>query len=367
LARGTRKVESVSVTYTRCVGPRRFFFSPETAAKIAELAPKHDLVHVHGMWGFGTIAAGIACGLLRVPYLLSPRGMLDPWALAQSTYRKQVFLALAGGRILGGAARIHYTMEGERQVVPPRFRGLPSVVVSNPVEIARFSEVPLETPDTGRIELLMLGRIHQKKGFDLALPALKRVIEQGVPARLTLAGPDEGGYRAEVARIATELGVSEHITFLGLVSPENLAQLFASSHMLLMPSYQENFGRSAAEAMAAGRPVVVSERVDIWPNVQRAEAGLVVPLNADALANAVMRLASSVAMRVRMGTNGRRFAEHQYAPTGVAERMLEVYRDVVTEQRFPDRRRPSEPWPDLDEQAAGRGGRNGLSGPGDAS
>jgi glycosyltransferase involved in cell wall biosynthesis len=339
ITQGTRAVGPVSVTYCRSLGRQRFLWSPNLARAIAEQARNYDVVHLHFVWGFATLAASLACVLKRVPYVVSPRGTLDPWALTQKRSKKELFLRLIGSRILANAARIHYTTEGEREVAPQRFRSFPSAVIPNPVDVARFIDIPISVAGNGRIELLMLGRIHRQKGFDIALPAVRRLVEGGVPVRLTIAGPDERGYRAEVEKLAGSLGLSSSVEFLGTVGRDGLPEVLASRDILLMPSYEESFGMAAAEAMVAGRPVVVSDRVNIAPDVERAGAGLVVPLDSAALADAVSRLAASRGVREQMGALGREFARQHYAPNAVAHEMSQLYRSVLEEHELRGRAR----------------------------
>ncbi len=335
---GTARVDGLPVTYSRARGPRRFFFSPGLLQELAARARRMDLVHLHGLWTASTGAGSRLCRLLGVPYALSPRGSLDPWALAQKATKKRLYLAAIERSTLHHAALLHFTSEEEQRGTPPALLRAPSAVVPNPVEIERFLGVPRVAPRPGKLRLLLVGRIHRMKGFDVIVPALAALAARGIDARLRVAGPDEGGYRLEVERLARAHGVSERLEFLGLVDRDGVRQELEVCDAAVLPSYRENFGNAAAEAMAAARPVVVSEQVNIAGQIAEASAGLVVPLSPEAWATALERVAADREEGQRMGERGRALVSARFAPEAVARDTLLAYEGVLRRRGATTRR-----------------------------
>jgi len=326
---GVRAVNGIPVEYCRARGPRRFFFSAELASALWRRVRRADVVHVHGLWTYPVLAAARVCSLLGVPYVLSPRGSLDPWALRQKSWKKRGYTLLFEHRTLRGARLLHFTSEDEHRTAPAAYRDQPHAVVPNCLELEGLLALPHDEAAAAHPELLVLGRIHRMKGFDVLVPALRSLADEGRPVRLVIAGNDEDGYRAEVERLAAAHGVAERIRFLGEVDEAGKRAAFRRAALLVAPSYRENFGNAVAEAMAAGVPVVVSERVGIAADVTEARAGLVVPIDAAGLAAAVARLLDDPTARAEMGARGRALARARWAGPAVARAMLAAYARVA--------------------------------------
>ncbi|MFT3917333.1 MAG: glycosyltransferase [Anaeromyxobacteraceae bacterium] len=326
---GTREVGGVRVTYVEARGPARFFFSAGLRRLLDQRVPPADVVHLHGIWTYPVLAAARACERLGVPYVLSPRGSLDPWALGQKRWKKRGYLWLFERRTLEAAALLHFTSEDERRTAPDPFRSLPGIVIPNCLEVDDLLGLEREAPAPGPPEILMLGRIHPMKGFDVMVPALAALAARGVDARLVVAGGDEGGHRAEVEDLVRRHAVADRVRFLGSVEGEARRAAFRRAGVLAAPSHRENFGNAIAEAMAAGLPVVVSPRVGIASDVFEAGAGLVVPREPAPLAEALAGLLADASLRAEMGRRGRELVRTRYAAPAVARATLAAYREIA--------------------------------------
>jgi glycosyltransferase involved in cell wall biosynthesis len=316
LQAGTRDVRGVTTTYFPAAATRQSFIAPAMAAALARRAREFDLVHTHMLWAFPGIMASRIAALHGVPYIVTPHGSLDPWALGQRKWAKQAFLLACENTTLRRAALVHYTASAERDTVPAHLRGLRSVVIPNVIE-------PSELPRR-RIgdDIVILGRIHVMKGFDILVPAMREVIARRPSARLVIAGPDEGGYRAKVQRMIDDAAIGAHVVFTGHIDATARAELLARCALLVQPSYRENFGMAVAEAMAQGVPVVVSDRVNICDDIARAGAGEVVPRDVTALAAAIVRTLDAPPA---VGEAGRRLVRDRYAPNVVGPAMRDAY------------------------------------------
>lgn len=333
---GTREVSGVPVTYFEARGPRRFFFSAELAGELRRRLPRLDVVHLHGIWTYPVLAAARVCERHGVPYVLSPRGSLDPWALGEKSWKKRAYMRLLERRTLRRAALLHFTSEDEHDTAPEEFRAQPHAVVPNCLDVDALLALERADPAPEVPELLILGRIHKMKGFDLLVPALRRLADLGRPARLAVAGNDEGNYRARVEELVRDHGLEDQVRFLGEIEGEAKRDAFRRASLLVAPSHRENFGNAIAEAMAAGLAVVVSDRVGIAADIARHGAGLVVPTDAAALAEGLDTLLREPARRAEMGRRGRDLVRTRYSAAAVAEAMLAAYASV----RRPERAEP---------------------------
>ena len=321
---GTGLVDGVQVSRFKSIAAGgRGFVAPGMLSALRRRVREFDLVHIHMLWTFPGIVAAHACRRAGVPYAISPHGALDPHALTQRALEKKLFLLLGERVRVDRAALLVFATEAERKAAPAWARARPSAVVPNPVE------VPASSPRTETHEVLILGRIHPIKGFDVLVPAMQQVVAHDPGARLVIAGPDEGGYRARVEAMIAAHGLGGAVRFTGLVDAGQRAALFARAALLAAPSYQENFGMAVVEAMAAGVPVVVSEKLNLAGEVATEGAGLVTPLESGALAAALSSLLRDPERRGQMGEAGRRFVLERFSAAAVGDQLRRAYQEAT--------------------------------------
>ncbi|HEX7182459.1 MAG TPA: glycosyltransferase [Thermoanaerobaculia bacterium] len=319
------RLDGVEVWYFPVSAPRRLYRSPAMGAALAERMGGFDLVHLHSVFLWPTSAAARAAERAGVPYLLAPRGMLVADLLRRrGRWRKALWIRFAERRTIARAAGLHVTSDLEAEEARRLGLPLPPVhVVANGIE-------PEPAPDGAaplipEPFLLFLGRVSWKKGLDRLIPALSHV--PGID--LAIAGNDEEDYRPKLERLAEEAGVAGRVRFLGPVHGEDKAALLHRAAALVLPSYSENFGNSALEALAAGRPVVVTPEVGLAEVVRETGAGLVVEGAPEILGPALRDLLSDPRRMDEMGRKGAEVVRQRFGWAAVAERMEAVYREVV--------------------------------------
>lgn len=289
------------------------------------------LIHDHGLWLPANHSASAVARKLKIPLIVSTRGMLEPWALKYRAWKKRLAWTLYQRRDLATARVLHATAPQEAENL--RRLGLrhPIAVIPNGVELPIFSVRPTRS-QAPRVALF-LSRIHPKKGL-LALVDAWRVAG---PAGWTMiiAGPEEGGHRAVVEERIRRAGLESEFQFVGAVDGEEKTALYQRADLFILPSFTENFGVVVAEALAAGVPVITTKGTP-WEGLEPHRCGWWVDLGVEPLATAI-RVAASLpdAERAAMGERGRRYAEHFSWPQ-IAEQMLAVYRWVLGEGSKPD-------------------------------
>jgi glycosyltransferase involved in cell wall biosynthesis len=290
-------------------------------------AGRFDVVHVHALFSYATIPGCRAALRRSVPYVLRPLGTLDPWSLAQGSARKRPYLALVEGTHLRGAAAIHATSAAEAE-------GIAALGFGARVRVIPLGAEPASAPRTrgpgGPLRVLFLARLHPKKGLPLLLDAVAALLREGrAEVELEVAGDGDPAYRRELEARTRALGIAGRVRFLGRVEGSAKARALADADLFVLPSYQENFGIAAAEAMAAGLPVVVSDRVGIAEQVAEAGAGTVVPCDAAALAAAIRGAALDPEARLRAGERAAGLARGAFAWEHTSRRLLELYRELA--------------------------------------
>jgi len=240
-----------------------------------------DVVHSHGLWLWTNLDVYWSTRHSTARTVVSPRGMLEPYALARSRFVKRLSWALGQRSALRGADCIHVTAESEYESV--RALGLrnPVAVVPNGVKVPAARARP-----TGpRRRLLFLGRVDPKKGIDYLLQAWSRVASAFPDWDLFVVGPSEGSYERKMKSLAHALA-APRVTFLGAVFGEARDQQLASADLFVLPTRSENFGLSVAEALAAGVPVICSKGAP-WSGILTERCGDWIDVGADPLAQAL--------------------------------------------------------------------------------
>jgi glycosyltransferase involved in cell wall biosynthesis len=308
----------------------------ELTKELKRTLKNFDLVHIQGIFVYPCLVTARLCQKLGVPYVTTPRGVLDPYCLEYRGLKKRIYYLLAEKRNLDGARLIHFTSNEEQERASRLKLKAPSAVVPNCVDIRRFAALPSKGrfrsryPNIkGRKILLFLGRIHFKKGLDLLIEAFRNLIPKYPDWCLVIAGSDDGGYQRRAMSQILEAGISQHVIFTGLVVGEQKLELFADSDILVLPSYNENFGMSVVEAMAAGLPVVISDQVQIWTDVKEAQAGMICPCETQGLQEAIEKLIQDSSLRERMGGNGKLLVQQKYSTDTVVPQMRELYRKAL--------------------------------------
>ncbi len=246
---------------------------------------RFDGVVVHGVWQYQSWGTWRAIRE-RKPYVLFPHGMLDPWFKRRYPFKhikKWIYWHLAERRVLRDASSVLFTCETEQRLAPESFR----MPAWNAAVVPYGAEMPTGDPQCqidafftvcpgakGRRFFLYLGRIHPKKGCDMLVDAFAEIAAANPDVDMVMAGPDAGMRAGLEARI-TQSGLKNRVHWPGLVTGEAKWGAFHACEAFVLPSHQENFGIAVAEAMGCSRAVLISDQVNIWPEIEADGAGLV--------------------------------------------------------------------------------------------
>lgn len=317
---GCSTFEDVRVRYFPRSFPRSPIGSRELGAALRRNVRSYDLVHIHGLWNRVVWVAAREASRAGVPYVLSPRGMLERAALVHHRWRKQLAWAMADARVVHAAGLLHATSEAERETLVALGTAAPVAFIPNGVDIG---PPPRRMPATPLV--VFVGRLHPIKRLDLLIDAFGTVRERRPDATLAIAGPDESACRdALIARAGRHANA---VTWVGAIGEAQRRDLFARASVLVMCSDSESFGMSVLEAMAAAVPVVVT-RTCPWSDVERYDTGYWVEQNAAAIADALVRILDNPDRARAMGERGRALVERSYQWDAIAHAFAAQYRDV---------------------------------------
>ncbi len=250
-------------------------------------AHEFDAVIVNGLWQYIGFAVWRALAGTDTPYFVFTHGMLGPWF--KKTYplkhlKKWLYWPWAEYWVLRGARRVIFTCEDEKILARESFwlykanEAVTAFGVSTPPangdELA--AKFMVQFPQLrGKRIALYLSRIHVVKGCDLLLEAFAKVAKQDINLHLVMAGPDKTGWLPKLQAQAEALGIANRISWPGMLQGDMKWGAFNSSEVFCLPSHHENFGIVVAEALACGIPVLISNKVNIWHEIEADGAGLV--------------------------------------------------------------------------------------------
>lgn len=317
-------------------GPKNFAFSPSFQRAMRGDVKNFDLVHIHTLWSFPAAIASYYCRKYHIPYVIRPCGMLDSYCLSHHSLRKKIYGNLIEKRNLNGAHAVQFTTQEEKNRSKRYIPDSKGVVIPLGIKMENDSNLPTKGEFrkhhphlNGKKIILFLGRINFKKGLDLLVNAFSRIIKTVREVHWIIAGPDEEGYGSQLKRWIHQKGIEEQVTLTGFVGDEKKRALLRDSDIFCLPSYQENFGLAVVEAMAAGLPVVVSNQVNIYHEIQAAQAGFVTLCDADEIAFALRRLLQDESLRKSMGQNGQRLVREKYQWDTIVEKMIQLYEGIA--------------------------------------
>jgi poly(glycerol-phosphate) alpha-glucosyltransferase len=321
-------------------------YSPKFAAALEEFAP--DICHTHGLWLYPSVAVKNYSRKNNRPHLVSPHGMLDPWALKNSQWKKRIAWMLFEQSHLRGARCLRALCASEADSI--RRLGLKSeiAVIPNGIDLPKGS--PASPPwkdkiESGKKVLLYLGRIHPKKGLVNLLKAWSACHSSPATRHpdwvLAIAGWDQGGHEAELKRLCAELQIPfsdlregqpssalnppSSVLFLGPQFNEAKSACYHHCDAFVLPSFSEGLPMVVLEAWANSKPVLMTPECNL-PEGFQAGAAINIAASENGVAtglNELLRMTD--AERAAMGSRARELVVQRFTWSRVASQVEEVY------------------------------------------
>ena len=312
-------------------------YTPRLVPWLEQNARHYDAVIVNGLWQYHSFGAWRALKGMGVPYFVFTHGMLDPWfkqAYPRKHFKKWMYWPWGDYRVLRDARSVLFTSEEERLLARRSFW----LYQAEERVVAYGTSTPPDNREDLREQflaaypslrnqriLLFLSRIHEKKGCDLLVRAFAAVASTDPALRLVMVGPDQTGWVSRLVELAREHQISDRIVWAGMLQDAMKWGAFYAAEAFILPSHQENFGIAVAEALGCGLPVLISDKVNIWREVQSAGAGLVAPDTLEGTARLLTTWLSLTAeQRCVMGGKARELFHQSFTVDAMAQDLLKV-------------------------------------------
>lgn len=281
-----------------------------------------DIVHNHGIWHPFNHAVVDAAHRLGKMIIISPRGMLEPWALGFHAFRKRLAWSLFQRRDLDRVAAVHATSPGELEAIRRAGLRCPVAVIPN----GTISPPPGNSSPGSR-SIVFLSRIHPKKGLLVLIEAVGRTASELRRGgwRIDVYGHDEVGHLKQIQYAVAAGGLQDLVKLHHPVDGADRWAILRSGAVLVLPTMSENFGMVVVEALACGIPVITTTAAP-WQQLEEFRCGWWVPPDVDGLQKALLEATRLPSMELRaMGNRGKALVTREYSWTGVATRMVEFY------------------------------------------
>lgn len=322
---------------TRRYFPKRIEFykvSPAMAWWLFRHVCDYDMVHIHALFSFSSMAAAWAARLRGVPYVLRPLGTLTRYSVAhRRPWLKRLSLKWIEGPLLRDAAAVHFTSFDEQREAAEcgvKMRGvvIPLGIDTSPVTddaLVRSHFLALQ----GSNYILFLSRLDLKKNVEGLLHAFKQCHAKLPNTKLLIAGDGSPDYVASLVALATTLELDKLVIWAGHIQGELKSSVFAGAKLFVLPSFSENFGIAVAEALMAGLPCVLGLGVAIASDVVESGAGIAVEPDPASIAQGINALlASSVAEHARMSANASELARDKFSVNAMGRNLVALYESV---------------------------------------
>jgi len=314
------------------IGPLRLGWSPSMGREVAHFGPDRSLLHQHGLWQYPSLAVLRWGRRTHQPTLISPHGMLDPWAIRNSAWRKRIVGWAYEYQNLKSAGCLHALAESEYSSIRAFGMRNPIAIVPNGVDIPADVELSSTDPKEFPAEweqkrvLLFLSRIHPKKGIMPLVEAWSRLGSEKKDWRLAIIGPPEVGHEEEVAAAIESRGLKKEVSIFGPQYGAEKRAWLCRANAFVLPSFSEGFPIAVLEAMAFRLPVLMTDECN-FPEAFAAGMAVQARPEAESLRKGLVEILSmSMQEAEALGSRVRSFVASNYAWPTIAQQMLEVYR-----------------------------------------
>jgi len=329
-------IDGVIVYYFSIDFPFFYFRSIDLKRKLKSTIENFNLVHIHCIYVHTAFVASRFAQKFNIPYIVSPRGMLDNGAIKiKGTLKKRLYLRLVERKTFSNAELIHYTSKDEsfKSVFSKITKEI--VIIPNGIDVEKYQTCKFDNLSDKYTNLqhkkivLFLGRINYIKGLDILANSWPKIASSFPDAQLIIAGPNNDNYKKNIVAIIKALGVTDSVTFTGELDFEDKVKFIKASQVLVAPSYLESFGMSIVEAMACSKPVVISDKVNIYPIIQKYNAGIVTSCDKDEVASAIIDILSNEKSSIIKGDNGNRLVNENFTLGVTTDKMVLAYRNLI--------------------------------------
>ncbi len=303
----------------------KFPFSLKYFKKLFEIKPQ--IIDLQGIWSSTSILSLIYHKLSKTPYIVTPRGMLEKWALQQSYFKKKIFYFFVEKYHLKNAIYLRATSDLEASTfIKLGFEKNKILNIPNSIKIPILKKKIKKK--IKKKKLLFLSRLHPKKGLVELLHSWKIIQNKFSDWELVICGYDENNYKKKILKIIKELNL-KRVILKDFVTGKKKEEIFYSSNLFILLSHSENFGLSIAEALSYKIPVITTTNTP-WKKLNKYKCGWCIKLNANVIVKTLEKAMSmSNKERMLMGKIGREWMIKDFSHNSIGIRMHSVYKKIL--------------------------------------
>ncbi len=295
-----------------------------------------DIFHGHGIWQLPVHIMAKIARQKNIPYLITPRGMLEPWALNAGKWKKRIAMSLYQRKDISKASCIHATAKMEADNIRKQGFENPIAIIPNGINMDEF---PLKKNNDkqGKKTLLFLSRIHPKKGIEFLIEAWNK-LDNTIKKDwcVEIVGNGEEKYINTLKQQILKLDLTHGVKVTGPFFGTEKIKAYHNADLFVLPTYSENFGIVVAEALACGVPVITTKGTP-WEELNIKNAGWWIDIGTQPLEQSLKKaLSLNNLERHQMGLNGRKLIEEKYSLEQVAEKMIHLYRWILDNKDKPN-------------------------------
>ena len=308
------------------------FSRKEIAKYLAD--ERFELIQIQSVWEMPYHKVILEARKQNIPYIVTPRGMLEPWSLSQKKWKKKLAWWLYQRNDVQKAACVFTTAKMEAEHVSNLGITTCKAVIPNGIETDAY---PCKSSVEGvKKQVLFLSRVHVKKGIELLFEAWKRLHSDYVDWQLLVIGNGEAEYIHSLENRVESLGLKDSIKILPPVFGEAKIKVYQESALFCLPSFSENFGMVIAEAMSCGTPVITTTNCP-WEILNETDTGWCVDLSVENLENALREAMGMDANALYdMGQRASKFIFDNFDYRSVTRKTLRLYEWLLNSGEKPE-------------------------------
>ncbi|MGB2925461.1 MAG: glycosyltransferase [Limnothrix sp.] len=327
--------EGYRLQYFDCFHRNDLVISYSLMAWVYKHLKDYDVVHTHNIFSPMMSVVRWLCDRQNIPYITTPHGMLEPWALANKSSKKKLYYEWLEAKSLQRSGAIHTLNQQESDNIQAlgfsRLEILPNGIRQSEfeklIDPEFFYQHFPETKDKDII--LFLSRVDPKKGLDLLIPAFSSIRGQFPNSHLVIAGPDSVGFMPTVQSYLQAADCENAVTITGMLTGDLKQAALAAANVYALTSYSEGFSMSVLEGMAAGLPCMITTACN-FPEAGEAGVAKVVDIEIESITEALTELLDDLPKAKAMGSAARDFVFQEYTWNKISAKLISVYKSLVT-------------------------------------
>jgi len=319
-------VDGVDVTYFKRLTKDHTHFSPALIIKLWKEARNFDIVHIHAWWNLVSMFSALIALVKKIPVLISPRGTLSSYSFNNKNSLIKTLIHNLLGKHLLKRSYIHATSDAEREALAAIIE--PKLIFNIPNFVTINTAVNTRAVDDGHVfKLLFLSRVEEKKGLDILLNALPAI---NIPYSLTIAGDGDKNYIDHLKKIARDNFSNPNITWIGFQN-ETKFDVLREHQLLVLPSYDENFGNVVIESLSVGTPVLVSGHVGLADYIVKNNFGWVCETTPASISHAINNIAINQTAQIHhIRATASAIIRNDFDENKLIQKYTDMYRQIIT-------------------------------------